>query len=163
MNRSTVAMLVAVAGLVGYTALAAPAAVAQPQNEVKILAGEDEKPTTSARETPEVFDIGIDGETFFRIRASAAGFTAAERTRIVYARLIHIISYGEIDPGAVRITRVRGKPTIYAGNVRLVTVYPSDVEATNAESMVQLAKIWAASTACCLEQFAPWSRVAKEE
>lgn len=163
MKRSAVAMFVVVAGLVAYSTLAAPAAMAQPENEVKILAGEDEKPTTSAREAPEVFDIGINGETFFRIRASAAGFTAAERARIIYARLIHIISYGEIDPAAVRVIRVRGKPTIYAGNVRLVTVYPSDVKATNAKSMGQLARIWAASTACCLEQFAPWARVAKEE
>lgn len=141
----------------------APRAYAQLENEVKILGGENEKPVTLAKTMPDEFEIGVGGLTFFRIRAQAAGFTPAERARIVYARLTHILSYGEVDPEAVTIVPVRGKPTIYVGNVRLVTVYPSDVEATNARSMQQLAKIWAASVACCLRNVAPWSRVQNED
>lgn len=154
---SVVAALV-LAGLV----LAQPAA-AQVENEVKILAGEDEKPVTNARHVPDVFEIGINGEMFFRIRAEAAGFSAFERARVVNARIVHIISYAPVDPDSVHIRSVRGKPTIYVGNVRLITVYPGDVEAVGAESMQQLANLWGASTACCLRNIAPWYRVAPAE
>ncbi|MFW5868686.1 MAG: hypothetical protein ACOCX2_12765 [Armatimonadota bacterium] len=129
------------------------------EGEVKILAGEDEKPTTNAKHVPDVFDIGINGELFFRIRAQAAGFSPAERARIVNTRIVHIISFAPLDPDSVHIKPVRGKPTIYVGDVRLITVYPGDVEATGATSMEQLANLWAASTACCLGNVAPWSRV----
>ncbi|MGD9495961.1 MAG: hypothetical protein AB7Y46_06605 [Armatimonadota bacterium] len=137
----------------------AAGADAQMRNEVKIYGGADEKPVTLARQMPEQFDIGVGGLNFFRIRANAAGFTAAERARIVDARLVHILSYGPLDPDAVSIVPVRGKPTIYVGKIRLVTVYPSDVEAAGADSMQQLAYWWAASVACCLRDVAPWQRV----
>lgn len=133
------------------------------KEEIKILAGEDEKPVTNARQVPDVFDIGIGGELFFRIRTSAAGFTAAERARIVDARLVYAISHGSLDPESVSIKPVRGKPTIYVDNIRLVTVYPSDVKAAGARSMQELARSWAASTACCLERVAPWSRIVEEK
>jgi len=158
MKRLMTAALVALAMAVVCGALAQPA-MAQMENEVKIMAGEGEKPPEDAKFVPDVFDIGVDGELFFRIRANAAGFSAAQRAAIVNTRIVHIISYAPVTPGAVRVEAVRGKPTIYVGNVRLITVYPSDVEATGAGSMRQLANIWAASTACCLRNIAPWARV----
>ncbi len=155
------------AGLMGIVALGvvvcavvgAPQADAQLKNEVKIYAGEDEKPVTNARVIPDEYEIGVGGVIMFRIRAGAAGFSAAERARIVDTRMVHILSYGDLDAGAVHVVPVRGKPTIYVGEVRLVTVYPSDVEAAGAESMEQLAGWWAASVACCLKSVAPWVRV----
>jgi hypothetical protein len=131
---------------------------------VKILGEEAEKPVTDAEYVPEVFDIGVltaSCSSASGQRAQRAS-TAAERARIINARIVHIISYAPVNPEAVRVVPVRGKPTIYVGNVRLVTVYPSDVEATGAESMQRLANIWAASTACCLRNIAPWSRIEKE-
>ncbi|MGI5818208.1 MAG: hypothetical protein ACOX9R_08930 [Armatimonadota bacterium] len=161
MKRSTMVVTVLLAMIVVFGMMVVPA-MAQVEGEVKILAGEDEKPVTDAAYVPDVFDIGVNGELFFRIRADAAGFSAAERARIINARIVHIISFAPVNPEAVRVVPVRGKPTIYVGNVRLVTVYPSDVEATGAESMQRLANIWAASTACCLRNIAPWSRIEKE-
>lgn len=149
--------------VLGALMVGALACMAQPKNEVKILGGENEKPVTMAREMPEEYDIAIDGELLFRIRTSAAGFTAAERMRIIHARLVHIISFGPIAPETVHIVSVRGKPTIYVGNVRLVTVYPSDVEATDAASMKQLATWWAASVASSLHRVAPRPVVAEAE
>lgn len=137
----------------------APQAQAQLQNEVKVYGGADEKPVTNAQVIPDEFEIGVGGLNFFRIRTAAAGFSAAERARIVDARIVHILSYGELDPEDVHIVPVRGKPTIYVGDVRLVTVYPSDVEAAGADSMEQLAGWWAASVACCLKSVAPWMHV----
>jgi hypothetical protein len=159
MKRMTTATLVALTIVLMGAALAQPALA---QDEVKIMAGEDEKPPDEAKFVPDVFDIGVNGELFFRIRASAAGFSPAQRASIVNTRIVHIISYEQVTPGSVHIAPVRGKPTIYVGNVRLVTVYPSDVEATNAESMHQLANLWAASTACCLRNIAPWNAVAAD-
>jgi len=149
----------AVCALVVCAAAWAPQADAQLKNEVKIYGGEDEKPVTNAQIVPDEFEIGVGGLMMFRIRADAAGFTAAERARIVDARMVHILSYGALDPEAVQIVPVRGKPTIYVGDVRLVTVYPSDVEAAGADSMRQLAGWWAAAVACCLKSVAPWMRV----
>lgn len=163
MSRRVRLMLLALGALAVCSMVIAPAAMAQPEDEVKILAGEDEKPVTNAEAHPSYFDIGIDGETFFEIRASAAGFSAAERARIVYARIIHIISYGRVDPASVHIDYIRGKPTIYVGNVRLITVYPNDVAAAGAASMEELAQKWAAGVACCLERVAPWPKVADAE
>jgi len=159
MTQFRTGALIALAVLVAISVMPA---MAQVEDEVKILAGEDEKPVTDAKHVPEVFDIGIAGEVFFRIRAEAAGFSAAERARIVNTRIVYAISYAPIDPVSVVIEPVRGKPTIYVGNVRLVTVYPSDVAATGATSMEQLANLWGASVAASLERLAPWQRMLEE-
>lgn len=162
MRRFTMVVMVALAVAVAFGMLTQPV-MAQVDNEVKILAGEDEKPVVDAKALPDVFDIGINGELFFRIRADAVGFSAAQRARIVNTRIVHIISYEPVGADAVHVEPVRGQPTVYVDNVRLITVYPSDVEATGAQSAQQLANIWAASTACCLRNLAPWSRVAEAQ
>ncbi len=159
MTQFRMAALIALAVLVACSVMPA---MAQVQDEVKILAGEDEKPVTEAKYVPDVFDIGMAGEVFFRIRAEAAGFSAAERARIVNARIVYAISYAPLDPMSVHVEPVRGKPTIYVGDVRLITVYPSDVEATGATSMEQLANLWGVSVAASLERLAPWSRMLEE-
>lgn len=151
-----------VAAMVGSALMWAPSADAQMRNEVKIYAGENEKPVTLARVMPDEYEIGVGGMMFLRIREGAAGFTAAERARIVNTRMTYIISYEDYDADAVRIEPVRGKPTIYVGNVRLITVYPSDVEAAGAGSMQELAEEWADATACCLRDVVPWARIQAE-
>lgn len=153
---------IVVGTVVGGGLLWAPRADAKMSNEVKIYAGPDEKPVTLARIMPDEYEIGVGGTMFLRIRGGAAGFSAAERARIVNTRLTYILSYADVDPDAVRIEPVRGKPTIYVGDVRLITVYPSDVEAAGASSMGELANIWAAATACCLRNVAPWPRIQAE-
>ncbi|GEM_PF-7056859 len=158
MTKFRMAALIALALLVIGGIMPAAA-----QDDVVILGDEGAKPVTDAAYIPDVFDIGVDGEMFFRIRNSAAGFTAAERARIINARLVHIVSFAPVDPASVNIRTIRGKPTIYVGNVRLVTVYPSDVQGAEAGSMAALARIWADSTACCLERVATWPNVAPVE
>ncbi len=140
----------------------APNATAQLAGEVTILADDDLKPVTMARTVPESFEIGLDGRVFFAIQTSAAGYTAAERARIVNMRIVHIISYADLGPSAVRIVAIRGKPTIYVDRVRLVTVYPNDVEAAGAGCMWQLAEEWAASLVEGLPAVAPWHSIIGE-
>ena len=146
----------------GYGLIFASGAIAQ-KEEIKILAGDHEKPITDAAFIPEEFDIGVSGELFLRIRANAAGFTAAERARIVEARIVYALSYGDLDPNAVTIRPVRGAPTIYVGNIRVITVYPADVEAAGAASRHALAQAWAEQIRCCLRAVAPWSRIEAEQ
>jgi hypothetical protein len=152
-----------VAAMIGCGLVWAPTADAQPANEVKIYAGEDEKPASEARIMPDDYEVGVNGLTFLRIRSGAAGFTVAERGRTVDTRLTYIISYEDYSPDAVRIVPVRGKPTIYVGKVRLITVYPSDAAVAGAASMQELAETWAAAIAGSLREVVPWARVQTEK
>ena len=133
----------------------------QMDEEVVILGGEDEKPVVTARYMPDEVEIGVGGVMMLRIRASAVGYSPVQRGRIVDARMVYALSYGNLDPEAVHVSMVRGQPTVYVGNIRLITVYDSDVEATGADSACELANLWAASVACCLRSLAPWARVAR--
>jgi hypothetical protein len=90
---------------------------------------------------PTEADIAINNFLFFRIRTPAAGYKVVEREKIINQRLVDILSYRA--PGPVTISPIRGKPTIYVDGIKLVTVYPRDVEANNAGSMHRLAAIWA--------------------
>ncbi len=161
MHIRWVAVMV-VAAMIGCGLVWAPTADAQLKNEVKIYAGEDEKPASEARIVPDEYEVGVDGLTFLRIRSGAAGFTVAERGRTVDTRLTHIISYEDYSPDAVRIVPVRGKPTIYVGKVRLITVYPSDAAAAGVASTRELAETWAAAIAASLREVVPWARVQTE-
>lgn len=134
---------------------------AQPTDQVVILGGADEKPVAAAKRTPDEVAIGVGGVTLLRIRASAMGYSPAERGRIVDARLVYALSYADLDPDAVQVHMVRSVPTIYIGRVRLISVYPADAEAAGAASAEKLAELWAASVASCLRSLAPWARVAQ--
>ena len=101
-------------------------------------------------------DIAIDGVLFLRLRTPAAGFRVVEREKIINDRLIEILSYH--DPAPVTISAIRGKPTIWVDGVKLVTVYPRDVEANNAKSMMGLAKIWGQNVADGLVKVWPGCR-----
>lgn len=149
-----------IAGLLACCWLGTVVCAAQPAGDVVILGGADEKPVVTARYMDDEVEIGVGGVLMLRIRASAVGYSPAERARIVDARMVHVLSYGELDPEAVEVVMVRSVPTVYVGDIRLISVYPSDVEAAGAESAEGLAKLWAASVACCLRSLAPWARVA---
>ncbi|HJN15668.1 MAG TPA: hypothetical protein QGH10_09270 [Armatimonadota bacterium] len=101
-------------------------------------------------------DIAIDSVLFLRLRTPAAGFRVVEREKIINDRLIQILSYH--NPAPVTISAIRGKPTIWVDGVKLVTVYPRDVEANNAKSMMGLAKIWAGNVATGLVKVWPGCR-----
>ncbi len=121
--------------------------------EIVISGDLNEKPATRGPELDKA-DIAIGNFLLFTIRTSAAGFTVAERERIIYLRLTEIISNERVDPGNFRLTDVRGKPTICVGKYRLVTVYPNDAEAAGCSSE-ELAQQWLASLRTNLPEVAP--------
>lgn len=114
-----------------------------PMRDDVVLWGDiNEKPVTNAADyNPEVAEIRIGGVLFLVLRTPAAGYTVAERETVILRRLVAIYDSGKILP--VKVLPVRGRPTIYVGNIRLVTVYPRDVEAAGDGSVRDLARHWA--------------------
>ena len=122
-------MRIAVALLIGAVAVAVVALPALAQD----LARAAYEPTEA--------DIAINNTVFLRIRTAAAGFTVAQREKIINERLVVILSCHK--PGPVTISSINGKPTIYVDGVQLVTVYPQDGAANKAKSLMAVAQTWA--------------------
>ena len=152
------AILLTVAALVACAWLAIGVASAQVEDEIVILGDENDKPAADAKYVADEVEIGVGGVMMFRIRASAVGYTPAERARIVDARLVHVLSYGCTEPECVSVASVRGLPTVYIGKVRIISVYPSDAVAAGAERSEWLANVWASSIAASLPSLVPYVR-----
>jgi len=136
-----------VATMLPTTAQQNPAA-----DEVVIYGGEDEKPAVREPIIGPV-DVAVNGVVFFTIPGAAIGYSSVERREIVETRITEILSTCPLAPVTVR--PVRGKPTVYVGNIRLITVYPADVRNTGADSAKELAAKWAEGTAAALQVVAP--------
>jgi hypothetical protein len=93
-------------------------------------------------EPPTQMDIAIGNYKFFDILTPAAGYTVDQRQKLVNERLIDIFAAGHPKP--VTVGSIRGKPTIYVNGIKLVTVYPRDVQAAQAKCTQSLAAKWAA-------------------
>lgn len=155
------AILLTVAALVACAWLAIGVASAQVEDEIVILGGENEKPTVAAKYVADEVEVGMGGTMLLRIRASAVGYSPAERARIVDTRLVYALSYECVAPECIRVESVRGLPTVYIGKVRIISVYPGDAEAAGAECSEWLANVWASSIAASLPSLAPYVRVAQ--
>jgi|GEM_PF-2334169 len=99
-------------------------------------------------------EIGIDNHLFLRIRTPAAGFKIEERRVLLDQRLVEILSYENTRNPKVWIGNIRGKPTIYVGETKLITVYPRDAKANNTTSS-WLASHWAQRLRAGIPQVAP--------
>ena len=105
---------------------------------------------------PTQMDIAIGNYKFFDIRTPAAGYSVDERQKLVNTRLIDIFAGGK--PGPVTVSSIRGKPTIFVNGIKLVTVYPRDVEGSGAKCTQCLAAEWAARVAEGLPRVWPGCR-----
>lgn len=111
-------------------------------DDVVLWGDVNEKPVSNAADyNPATAEIRIGDVLFLVLRSPAAGYTVAERETVILRRLVAIYGSGRIAP--VRVIPVRGLPTIYVGNIRLVTVYPRDVAAAADGSVGDLARHWA--------------------
>ena len=138
-------------------AVALTTVAADSGNEIVISGDLNDKPATRGPEM-EKAAISIGAYLLLTIRTPAAGFTVAERERIVYERLTEILSYERMDAGNFMLTDVRGKPTLRVGQYRLITVYPRDAEAAGTSSE-ELAATWLASLRTNLPEVAPINAV----
>jgi len=99
--------------------------------------------------------IAIGGVELFEIPGNGGGVTLPVRAEIVDARITEILSDGICGP--VRVGAVRGQPTIYVAEHRLITVYDEDAANAGARCAETLAKKWARSTAAALLRVIPTS------
>ncbi len=97
--------------------------------------------------------IGVGGVEFFVIPGNGGGLTLPVRAEIVDSRISEILSDGIIGP--VCVGDVRGQPTIYVAEYRLITVYDEDAANAGAASAQALAEKWAQSVAAGLPQVLP--------
>lgn len=121
--------------------------------EIVIYGDDTEKPLVPTGFSPSEILIGVDAAEFFVLKTAAAGYTLPERARIVDMRITEVLSRRIVGP--VTVQRLRGRPTIYVGPVRLVTVYPEDVAASSARSAAALAQAWAAGVRAALPKVMP--------
>ena len=97
--------------------------------------------------------IAVGGVEFFEIPGNGGGLTLPVRAEIVDARITEILSAGISGP--VCVGDVRGQPTIYVAEHRLITVYDEDAANAGACCAHALAEKWARSVAEGLPQVLP--------
>ena len=130
------------------------AALAEPE-EIAIYGTYEEVPQVGMWPRGASGQIAVGGISFLVIPGNAGGLTVAERVAIVDTRITEILSHGVLGP--VRVKAIRGKPTVYVGLYRLITVYPRDARAVGARCSKCLANKWAKSIAEALPKAMPRS------
>ena len=144
---------IAAAGLAAPDCANAPAVVATTHPGEIVMYGDDkDKPKTNDKWTPEKSDIAVDNGYFFTILTPAIGYSIPQREAIVYQRITQILSTNPLAP--VTVGKVRGRPTVWVGDMRLVTIYPVDAQAAKV-SEDELAAQIAAHTRAALKKVAP--------
>ena len=152
---ATCALVVGIA----HVTLAAPDCAKAPvvvetthPGEIVMYGGDTDTPKTNDTWTPEKSDIAVDNGYFFTILTPAIGYSIPQREAIVYQRITQILSTNPLAP--VTVGKVRGRPTIWVGDMRLITIYPVDAQAAKV-SEDELAEQMRASTAKALKKVAP--------
>lgn len=153
MARFTVALCLSV-----VVALVFLVGVQASQEEVVIWPSASDKPKAPESFAAEAYEVGVNGVSFFTLRTSAAGYQLIERAYIADLRLTEVLSRRLTGP--VVIKPIRGKPTIYVGPVRVISVYPNDVAAYRARSAEELACKWAQALREGLPRVVPGALVA---
>lgn len=148
LTAAFIVVLFVLATVAGWTETTAGAAC-PPGKEVKVWGSLESKPKTAESYTPEKVTIGVGSFEMFEMETAAAGYSLPEREVAVYNRLIEILSKGPGRAEAVCVGRVRSAPTIYVGNVRLVSVYKRDAEAAGM-TQEALAEKWRDGVAAVL-------------
>lgn len=145
--RSFVVLIVTVSLIAGGVAAVAAS------EEIAIYGTYEEIPSVGRWPSYARGQIAVGHVGFFVIPGNAGGLTLVERCTIVDTRITEILSHGVLGP--VRVKAIRGKPTVYVGPYRLITVYPRDVRGADARCSWQLASKWAKSTAQALPKVMP--------
>lgn len=129
--------------------------------DVVLWGNDTDKPKNPANFTGTEFTVLVDNAPFFVLRTKAAGYTLGQRGEIVDLRIDECLSCRVTGP--VTILPIRGKPTIYVGPVRVVTVYPEDAAADHAASEEALARDWADALARGLPKVVPLSSLPSQK
>lgn len=134
-----------VTGLVLVSALAASA-------EIVIYAGDDDLPKAGALPLATAGEIKVNSAPVLELPGGGGGVPLAVRAEILDTRMTEVLSSGQVGP--VIIGAIRGKPTIWVGEYRFVTVYPEDAAALGM-SAAAVAAQWAAQLQAALVKTSP--------
>jgi hypothetical protein len=108
--------------------------------EIVIYGGDGDIPKAGNLPLATAGEIKVDAFEIFKVPGNGGGVPLAVRSEILDTRMTEILSSGRISP--IIIGEVRGKPTIWVDNYRLITVYPEDA-AAEGTTMQDLARVWA--------------------
>ena len=122
--------------LVALALLSALAASA----EIVIYSGDKDVPKAGALPQATAGQILVNGVLVLNLPGNGGGVPLAVRAEIMDTRLDEILSKGLLGP--IVIGAINGKPTIWVGDYRLITVYPEDAAAEHT-TMLDLATTWA--------------------
>jgi hypothetical protein len=96
--------------------------------------------------------IMVNDTFVLQLPGAGGGVPLDVRAEIMDTRLTEILSAGIVGP--VVVGDVRGKPTIWVGPYRLITVYPEDA-AAEGSTMKSLADAWAVNVQAMLWKCSP--------
>ncbi len=145
--RSLILTVISIGLVVGCMAAVAAS------EEIAIYGTYEEVPLVGEWPAAAKGQVAVGSVPFFVIPGNAGGLTLVQRATIVDARITEILSHGVLGP--VTVKPIRGKPTVYVGAYRLITVYPRDAQNAGVECSWQLARQWAKSTAKALPKVMP--------
>jgi hypothetical protein len=122
------------------------------QADIVIYTGGTDLPQVGKLPVATAGDIKVNGALVMKIPGNGGGLPLDVRAEIVDTRMTEILSAGLVGP--VRVGDVRGKPTIWVGDYRLITVYPEDAAAVGTD-MKSLACAWAVTVSQTLWRCSP--------
>ncbi len=108
--------------------------------EIVIYRGDDDLPKAGNLPPATAGQIKVNDCLVFDLPGGGGGVPLAVRAEILDTRITEILSSGHVGP--IFVGDVRGKPTIWVDNWRLITVYPEDA-AAKGMTMLDLAHAWA--------------------
>ena len=120
--------------------------------EIVIYSGDDDVPRAGNLPPETAGDIKINSFLIMKLPGGGGGIPLNVRAEIMDTRITEILSAWIVGP--IKIGEIRGKPTIWVGEYRLITVYPEDAAATGT-TMRGLAETWAKSVEDVLWKCSP--------
>lgn len=110
--------------------------------EIVIYSGDDDLPQAGDLPLATAGQIKVNDHLALDVPGPGGGIPLNVRAEILDTRMTEILSAGIAGP--IVIGAIRGKPTIWVGEYRLITVYPEDA-AAKGMTMLELAQSWAES------------------
>ena len=123
------------------------------QAEIVIYSGDGDVPQVGKLPAATAGEIKVNDALVFKIPGAGGGVPLDVRAEIADTRLTEILCAWTMGT-PVTVGEVRGKPTIWVGEYRLITVYPEDAAAEGTD-MKSLANSWAANVSAMLWKCSP--------
>lgn len=120
--------------------------------EIVIYAGDEDLPKAGALPLATAGEIKVNSAPVLELPGGGGGVPLAVRAEILDTRMTEILSSGRVGP--IIIGTIRGKPTIWVGEYRFVTVYPEDAAALGLPAAAVAAQ-WAAQLRAALLKTSP--------